>query len=124
MWPVAVSAASQRQKASVPERAASALSCPSPGCVPPGAKVKVFDHNQPAHLEAVLRSAVAEGQPRTGRPWKKIVSPDACTPSMQRIPHAGCGLCCGCSLRGWPCSPVGRLHASTRHLLTSTMFRL
>lgn len=39
----------------------------------PGAKVKVFDHNDPAHLEAVLRSAIAEGQPRTGRPWKKIV---------------------------------------------------
>lgn len=41
---------------------------------PAGAKVKVFDHNDPAHLEAVLRSAIAEGQPRTGRPWKKIVS--------------------------------------------------
>ena len=39
-----------------------------------GAKVKVFDHNDPAHLEAVLRAAIAEGQPRTGRPWKKIVS--------------------------------------------------
>lgn len=38
-----------------------------------GAKVKVFDHNEPAHLEAVLRAAIAEGQPRTGRPWKKIV---------------------------------------------------
>lgn len=38
-----------------------------------GAKVKVFDHNEPAHLEAVLRAAIAEGQPRTGRAWKKIV---------------------------------------------------
>lgn len=43
-------------------------------CLPAGAKVKVFDHNEPAHLEAVLRAAIAEGQPRTGRPWKKIVS--------------------------------------------------
>ncbi len=43
-------------------------------CLHAGAKVKVFDHNDPAHLEAVLRSAIAEGQPRTGRPWKKIVS--------------------------------------------------
>lgn len=34
----------------------------------------MFDHNEPAHLEAVLRAAIAEGQPRTGRPWKKIVS--------------------------------------------------
>ena len=34
----------------------------------------MFDHNEPAHLEAVLRAAIAEGQPRTGRAWKKIVS--------------------------------------------------
>ena len=33
----------------------------------------MFDHNQPAHLEALLRSAIAEGQPRTGRPWKKVI---------------------------------------------------
>ncbi|KAL4857730.1 Long chain base biosynthesis protein 2a [Chlorella vulgaris] len=38
-----------------------------------GARVKVFDHNDPAHLEAVLRTAIAEGQPRTSRPWKKII---------------------------------------------------
>ena len=38
-----------------------------------GAKVKVFDHNDPAQLEALLRVSIAEGQPRTGRPWKKII---------------------------------------------------
>ena len=38
-----------------------------------GAKVKVFDHNDPRQLEAVLRVSIAEGQPRTGRPWKKII---------------------------------------------------
>ena len=38
-----------------------------------GAKVKVFSHNDPAQLEAVLRAVIAEGQPRTGRPWKKII---------------------------------------------------
>jgi serine palmitoyltransferase len=38
-----------------------------------GAKVKVFDHNNPAQLEAVLRASIAEGQPRTGRPWKKVI---------------------------------------------------
>jgi serine palmitoyltransferase len=38
-----------------------------------GAKVKVFDHNDPAQLEAVLRASIAEGQPRTGRPWKKVI---------------------------------------------------
>ena len=37
-----------------------------------GAKVKVFEHNDPDNLEAVLRSSIAEGQPRTGRPWKKV----------------------------------------------------
>lgn len=27
----------------------------------------------PAHLEKVLRENIAEGQPRTHRPWKKII---------------------------------------------------
>lgn len=38
-----------------------------------GAKVKVFQHNDPAQLEALLRVSIAEGQPRTGRPWKKVL---------------------------------------------------
>jgi serine palmitoyltransferase len=38
-----------------------------------GAKVKVFNHNDPQELEALLRASIAEGQPRTGRPWKKII---------------------------------------------------
>eukprot|EP00897_Mesotaenium_endlicherianum_P009888 jgi/Mesen1/8928/ME000548S08438 len=38
-----------------------------------GAKIKVFQHNVPEHLEVVLREAIAEGQPRTHRPWKKIL---------------------------------------------------
>jgi serine palmitoyltransferase len=38
-----------------------------------GAKVRVFDHNDPGQLEAVLRAAIAEGQPRSGRPWKKVI---------------------------------------------------
>lgn len=38
-----------------------------------GAKAKMFDHNNPEQLEAVLRTSIAEGQPRTGRPWKKII---------------------------------------------------
>lgn len=38
-----------------------------------GAKVAVFSHNTPEHLEEVLREAIAEGQPRTHRPWKKII---------------------------------------------------
>ena len=37
-----------------------------------GAKVKVFRHNDPNHLERVLRMSIAEGQPRLNRPWKKV----------------------------------------------------
>uniref|UniRef100_A0A6N2KUX3 serine C-palmitoyltransferase n=1 Tax=Salix viminalis TaxID=40686 RepID=A0A6N2KUX3_SALVM len=38
-----------------------------------GATVRVFQHNTPSHLEEVLRQQIAEGQPRTHRPWKKII---------------------------------------------------
>jgi serine palmitoyltransferase len=36
------------------------------------AQVKVFRHNDMAHLEKLLRWHIAEGQPRTHRPWKKV----------------------------------------------------
>ncbi|GJQ10047.1 hypothetical protein GpartN1_g1838.t1 [Galdieria partita] len=38
-----------------------------------GAKIKIFRHNNPVDLEKQLRLAIAEGQPRTHRPWKKIL---------------------------------------------------
>jgi serine palmitoyltransferase len=38
-----------------------------------GASIRVFKHNDPADLEAVLRDAISQGQPRTHRPWKKIL---------------------------------------------------
>ncbi|RZC43467.1 hypothetical protein C5167_036410 [Papaver somniferum] len=38
-----------------------------------GAVVRVFEHNTPSHLEEVLREQIALGQPRTRRPWKKII---------------------------------------------------
>ncbi|CAA7400511.1 unnamed protein product [Spirodela intermedia] len=38
-----------------------------------GATVRVFQHNSPSHLEEVLREQIANGQPRTHRPWKKII---------------------------------------------------
>ena len=34
---------------------------------------QVFAHNDVEHLEAVLRKAISEGQPRIHRPWKKIL---------------------------------------------------
>ncbi|RLV84997.1 Serine palmitoyltransferase 2 [Meyerozyma sp. JA9] len=38
-----------------------------------GASVKVFRHNDIANLEKLLREQIAQGQPKTHRPWKKIV---------------------------------------------------
>ena len=38
-----------------------------------GANIRVFQHNDPKSLESVLREAISQGQPRTHRPWKKIV---------------------------------------------------
>jgi serine palmitoyltransferase len=38
-----------------------------------GAKIKVFNHNDPQHLESVIRQAIVEGQPLTRRPWTKIL---------------------------------------------------
>jgi len=38
-----------------------------------GAKIIVFKHNDPQDLERVLRDSIIEGQPRTHRPWKKII---------------------------------------------------
>lgn len=40
------------------------------GC---GAAVKVFKHNNASHLDRVLRQAIANGQPRTHRSWRKIL---------------------------------------------------
>jgi len=37
-----------------------------------GAKVQVFRHNDVSHLEAMLKSRISFGQPRTRRPWKKV----------------------------------------------------
>src|SRR5205823_4140155 len=38
-----------------------------------GATVRVFRHNDEEDLEKVLRQAIAEGQPKTYLPWKKIL---------------------------------------------------
>jgi len=43
------------------------------GCRDSGSKILVFRHNDPDDLENVLRAAIVEGQPRTHRPWKKII---------------------------------------------------
>jgi serine palmitoyltransferase len=37
------------------------------------AKVIVFPHNDIVKLEKILRESIAKGQPRTRRPWKKII---------------------------------------------------
>lgn len=38
-----------------------------------GAVIRSFKHNDMKHLEKVLREAISQGQPRTHRPWKKIL---------------------------------------------------
>ncbi|PVU98804.1 hypothetical protein BB559_001266 [Furculomyces boomerangus] len=38
-----------------------------------GATITVFKHNDPSDLERVLRRYISEGQPRTHRPWRKIL---------------------------------------------------
>lgn len=38
-----------------------------------GATIRVFKHNNVNDLEDVLRKAISQGQPRTHRPWKKIL---------------------------------------------------
>jgi len=43
------------------------------GCRLSGASTKVFKHNDMASLEKILRDSIAYGNPRTYRPYKKIL---------------------------------------------------
>lgn len=38
-----------------------------------GASVRMFKHNDMGDLESLLREVISQGQPRTHRPWKKIL---------------------------------------------------
>jgi serine palmitoyltransferase len=38
-----------------------------------GAAVRTFHHNDTAHLDSILKEAIVMGQPRTRRPWGKIM---------------------------------------------------
>lgn len=38
-----------------------------------GASVRMFKHNDMDNLEALLREVISQGQPKTHRPWKKIL---------------------------------------------------
>ena len=38
-----------------------------------GASIRVFKHNDAEDLEECLREAISQGQPRTHRPWNKIL---------------------------------------------------
>jgi serine palmitoyltransferase len=43
------------------------------GCRSSGAVIRVFRHNEMDHLEKLLRRYIIEGQPRTHRPWGRIL---------------------------------------------------
>ncbi|GFV42967.1 serine palmitoyltransferase 2 [Trichonephila clavipes] len=43
------------------------------GCRLSGAKIRVFKHNNMKDLERKIQTAIIDGQPRTHRPWKKII---------------------------------------------------
>lgn len=38
-----------------------------------GASIRICDHNNMASLEKLLREVISQGQPRTHRPWRKIL---------------------------------------------------
>jgi len=38
-----------------------------------GAQVRMFKHNDMASFESLLREVISQGQPKTHRPWKKIL---------------------------------------------------
>ncbi|KAH7925339.1 serine palmitoyltransferase 2 [Leucogyrophana mollusca] len=38
-----------------------------------GAQVRMFKHNDMTNLESLLREVISQGQPKTHRPWKKIL---------------------------------------------------
>jgi serine palmitoyltransferase len=38
-----------------------------------GATVKVYNHNNVKHMERVIQHAIVTGQPKGGKPWKKIL---------------------------------------------------
>ena len=38
-----------------------------------GSNVRTFKHNDLQALESLLREVISQGQPRTHRPWKKIL---------------------------------------------------
>ena len=38
-----------------------------------GASIRVFKHNNMGDLRNLLREVISQGQPRTHRPWKKIM---------------------------------------------------
>ena len=43
------------------------------GCRVSGAVVRVFKHNDMNDLESIVSNSIVEGQPLTGRVWKKII---------------------------------------------------
>jgi hypothetical protein len=77
----------------------------------------VFRHNDMAHLEKLLRFHIAEGQPRTHRPWKKVC---VCVRARACVHVCMCVLFMLVALRSWRMadSPAGVGQHGTNHGIT------
>lgn len=54
-----------------------------------GTTIKIFQHNDMANLEDVLRTNISQGQPRTKKPWKKIL---VCVEGLYSMEGTMCAL--------------------------------
>lgn len=54
-----------------------------------GVNIKIFRHNDTANLEKVIRHNIAQGQPRTRKPWKKIL---VCVEGLYSMEGTMCAL--------------------------------
>lgn len=54
-----------------------------------GAVLRVFKHNDMHHLEELLREAISQGQPRSHRPWRKIM---VCVEGLYSMEGTMCDL--------------------------------
>uniref|UniRef100_A0A3B3XP43 Aminotransferase class I/classII large domain-containing protein n=1 Tax=Poecilia mexicana TaxID=48701 RepID=A0A3B3XP43_9TELE len=83
-----------------------------------GATIRVFKHNNMHSLEKLLREAVCSGQPRTHRPWKKIlIMVEGIYRSAPTKPPSG-------SYIGYCCAVLFQYIMTKRHFLSPMVSNL